>query len=82
MIDRFVVETQTADVYSFGIILWQLLTLKEPFTEYEFLDDFVRAVAVAHVRPPIPPDTTPVKTLLFIAILVGAFIPPQFATKR
>jgi serine/threonine protein kinase len=41
---------EKADVYSFGIILWQLLTTTEPFTEFEFLDDFVRAVAVQHVR--------------------------------
>lgn len=50
---------EKADVYSFGLILWFLLTTKEPYEEYEDLDLFSRAVCLQHVRPPIPDKCDP-----------------------
>jgi serine/threonine protein kinase len=50
---------EKADVYSFGIILWQLLTREEPFAEFTELEPFIKAVAVSGYRPPIPPGTNP-----------------------
>lgn len=48
--------TEKADVYSYGIILWELLTLKDPFEEYDFtfesqLED---AIIKDNLRPSIP----------------------------
>jgi hypothetical protein len=34
---------EKADVYSFGLILWFLLTKKEPYEEYDDLDVFSHA---------------------------------------
>ncbi|KAJ8539586.1 hypothetical protein K7X08_013838 [Anisodus acutangulus] len=47
-----------ADVFSFGIVLWELLTEKLP---YEFLTPLQAAVAVVQkgLRPTIPPNTHP-----------------------
>jgi serine/threonine protein kinase len=33
---------EKADVYSFGIILWQLLTREEPFAEFTELEPFIK----------------------------------------
>ena len=54
----------SADVYSFGILFWELHSRMRPFDE---LTPFQAAyqVAVAHMRPTIPPETTrPVVKLL------------------
>jgi len=50
---------EKADVYSFGLILWFLLTTKEPYEEYDDLDVFSRAVCLQHVRPIIPDNCDP-----------------------
>eukprot|EP01125_Pyxidicula_operculata_P017139 TRINITY_DN5978_c0_g1_i1.p1 TRINITY_DN5978_c0_g1~~TRINITY_DN5978_c0_g1_i1.p1 ORF type:complete len:512 (+),score=76.63 TRINITY_DN5978_c0_g1_i1:109-1644(+) len=47
------------DVYSFGIILWEVLTLDEPFKEYEAIEPFKHDVAENGHRPKIPSDCLP-----------------------
>lgn len=48
---------EKADIYSFGIIMWQLLTREEPFSEFSELEPFIKAVAINNYRPPMPPGT-------------------------
>jgi serine/threonine protein kinase len=48
---------ESSDVYSFAIVLWEILTRQEPFSQFRALDEFRQAVCVRHERPIIPPDT-------------------------
>jgi len=50
---------EKCDVYSYGIVLWEILTRQEPFAQYTSFDKFKEAVCMRHERPPIPPETTP-----------------------
>ena len=43
------------DIYSYGIVLWQLWTRMEPFTAFTDYDVFVKAVTTG-VRPTITDD--------------------------
>jgi len=47
------------DVYSFGISLYEFITLQEPFQEYEQLSDFLAAICQKKnpARPKIPEDS-------------------------
>eukprot|EP01097_Dermamoeba_algensis_P001375 TRINITY_DN1518_c0_g2_i1.p1 TRINITY_DN1518_c0_g2~~TRINITY_DN1518_c0_g2_i1.p1 ORF type:complete len:555 (+),score=119.45 TRINITY_DN1518_c0_g2_i1:113-1777(+) len=47
---------EKCDVYSFGIVLWELTTRTEPFQEYNSFDTFRKDICLRKVRPPIPPD--------------------------
>ena len=42
-----------ADVYSYGILLWEMCSLNKPFAEFKNADDFERAVFVQGVRPSV-----------------------------
>ncbi|KAL6062210.1 serine/threonine-protein kinase STY17 isoform X1 [Balamuthia mandrillaris] len=44
---------EKADVYSFGIILWEIYTCKEPFPHHDDYDVFQHAVCVKGERPKI-----------------------------
>jgi serine/threonine protein kinase len=50
---------EKADIYSFGIVLWEILTRSEPFQEFDNFEQFRAAVCYEHRRPPIPDDTNP-----------------------
>ena len=50
--------SQTADVYSFAVVLWQLVTRDEPF-HHQSQVDAAAAVALENARPPFPENTPP-----------------------
>eukprot|EP00727_Mastigamoeba_balamuthi_P004557 m51a1_g141 putative sh2 domain-containing protein (577) ;mRNA; r:453669-456350 len=47
--------TKASDVYSIGIILWELYTEEEPFLEYTDVESFYAGVIEGGARPMIPP---------------------------
>ena len=50
---------EKSDVYSMGLLVWSLLTRKEPFEEFHALEPFFKAVCERNQRPPIPSGTLP-----------------------
>eukprot|EP01116_Phalansterium_solitarium_P008959 TRINITY_DN22936_c0_g1_i1.p1 TRINITY_DN22936_c0_g1~~TRINITY_DN22936_c0_g1_i1.p1 ORF type:complete len:525 (-),score=169.82 TRINITY_DN22936_c0_g1_i1:227-1801(-) len=44
---------EKCDVYSYGIVLWEVLTEQEPFAQYQTFESFKLAVCGRHERPPI-----------------------------
>jgi len=50
---------EKADVYSFGLILWFLLSRKEPYEEFDDLPTFTHAICIQQHRPTIPQDCDP-----------------------
>ena len=61
------ISYEKCDIYSFGMIVWQLLTRREPFSatpdgsaEFDDLESFVQGVVQDKRRPEIPTDTLPV----------------------
>lgn len=51
--------SEKADVYSFAIVLWEMVTLEEPFPEYETFYQLRDAVCYNHARPPISSSSYP-----------------------
>lgn len=51
---------EKADVYSFGLVLWQIVSRQELFPQFDNLDTFIRAICYNNHRPTIPSDTPPV----------------------
>jgi serine/threonine protein kinase len=47
---------EKADVYAYAIVLWELFTGQDPFSEYDELEPFINAICHRGERPPIPPD--------------------------
>lgn len=50
---------QKADVYSFGMTLWEIVTCKELFPHHSDYDEFMEAICVKGERPPIPNNSLP-----------------------
>mmetsp|Transcript_4789 Transcript_4789/g.6690 ORF Transcript_4789/g.6690 Transcript_4789/m.6690 type:complete len:664 (+) Transcript_4789:78-2069(+) len=50
---------EKCDVYSFGIILWQFITRKDPYENHTDFKTFRRSVCKYGERPDIPGDTLP-----------------------
>lgn len=45
--------TEKADVYSYGIVLWEIVTQEVPFPDAKSFPKFRQAVCLNHVRPPL-----------------------------
>jgi hypothetical protein len=58
--------TEKADIYSFAICLWELLTRSQPFSSYNIstLEELRDIVCARQQRPRVPPDTLPLLTEL------------------
>jgi len=50
---------EKVDIYSYGIVLWEILTGQEPYADHDSYNTFVRAVCVEEERPEIPEDMHP-----------------------
>jgi hypothetical protein len=50
---------EKCDVYSYGIVLWEILTRQEPFPHHTNFEKFRHAVCNLHERPPIPAECEP-----------------------
>jgi serine/threonine protein kinase len=51
----------SSDVYSAGIVLWEIMSRKEPFEDQDTGDmaDLVRDISKRKMRPPVPKDCPP-----------------------
>lgn len=58
---------EKADVYSFGLVLWQIVSRQELFPQFDNLETFIRAICHNSLRPTIPADTPPALTELIVS---------------
>lgn len=75
--------TMKTDIYSFGVTFYELLTRKEPYEEYENVEEVVDMLRDAEMDPPLrptlpeglPKDVRPMCSvellLIFLYLLVG-----------
>lgn len=45
-----------SDVYSFGIVVWEILSRKVPWSSESSVEDIYRKVVIHKERPPIPEE--------------------------
>lgn len=50
---------QSVDIYSFGLILWSMISRSEPFQDFTQIEPFTKAICDEHFRPPIPAHCPP-----------------------
>eukprot|EP01102_Stenamoeba_stenopodia_P006404 TRINITY_DN1755_c0_g2_i1.p1 TRINITY_DN1755_c0_g2~~TRINITY_DN1755_c0_g2_i1.p1 ORF type:complete len:320 (+),score=100.47 TRINITY_DN1755_c0_g2_i1:887-1846(+) len=50
---------EKSDVYSYGIVVWEIVTSQEPFLDFDSYPAFKRAICREDVRPPVPKDIPP-----------------------
>jgi len=50
---RFEEFDNSVDIYAFGLIMYEMITEKELYPEYDNVDVFINAVAYKHKRPPL-----------------------------
>eukprot|EP01100_Stratorugosa_tubuloviscum_P013788 TRINITY_DN708_c5_g1_i1.p1 TRINITY_DN708_c5_g1~~TRINITY_DN708_c5_g1_i1.p1 ORF type:complete len:509 (+),score=213.98 TRINITY_DN708_c5_g1_i1:63-1589(+) len=56
---------EKADVYSFGLVLWEIVTQSKLFPDMKQFPAFKRAICEQIVRPPLPTDILPsIRTLI------------------
>lgn len=71
---------ESADVYSFGIVLWELLTQEDPFPEIESFSAMIDTVVGDQRRPEIPEKCpSKLKELIEVCWSPDASVRPTFA---
>jgi len=72
---------ETADIYAYAIVVWELLTGDEPFTQYDDINPFMEAVCDRGERPPLPDSMHPnLKHLLNICWNESVILRPSANT--
>jgi serine/threonine protein kinase len=61
--------TDKADVYAFGLVLWEIITGQEPFLQFDDYGTFKKAITKEHERPVIPKDTVCKHSIISLHLL-------------
>ena len=51
--------TTSSDIYSFGMLLYELMLVRQPFESYTSPNDVLEAITIRHELPMIPNDFSP-----------------------